>query len=378
MLRPWRWLLLIYAVALTIATHWPRLQLSPEIPASDKTIHMLAFGLLTVLLWRSGLIGPRWLVALVALCWAGIDEISQGIPALQRTVSWHDMIANACGVLCAAALLWAMRPPQEAEQLAGPNQARARLFEFTFDEMFAHRRPWNIGIATGLACAIIIAVGRQWLPSPRAMAVFDLILVIVAAHVLYLIYRRIFFGRLEEVRQKQPCLRCGTSQPAQGDEHECPLCGGERQVAAFAMPARPSIGAIARVSLVPALVAFLGIAGMFAMVLLVPYLYGLAISSPGGSGRHIAPRLAQALGRLPPEVSSIVDLTVYILLLAVVVRLWRRAMASFIDRAVRCQRCGHDLHGTPVNQHGEGHCGECGTTFTREMTHRGTETQKAN
>ena len=121
-LRSRRLALLLYALLLTVATHWPRLALSPEIPASDKTIHLIAFGILTILLWRSGLFGPRWLVAIIALAWAGIDEVSQGIPVLHRSVSWHDWIANACGVTCAMAIIWAMRPMQDAEQLDGPNQ----------------------------------------------------------------------------------------------------------------------------------------------------------------------------------------------------------------------------------------------------------------
>jgi hypothetical protein len=47
------------------------------------------------------------------------------------------MLANLCGVICAAALIWSMGPLQPPDQLAAPDRARSRLFAFTFDAMFA-------------------------------------------------------------------------------------------------------------------------------------------------------------------------------------------------------------------------------------------------
>ncbi len=378
-LRPWRILLVIYGLALTTGTHWPRLELGPEIPATDKTIHMLAFGTLTLLLWRSGWFGPRWLIMLVALAWAGIDETSQGIPGLGRDASWYDMLGDACGVVSAIALLWAMRPLQDSEQLAGPNQAGAQLFEFTFDEMFSHRRPWIIGASVGLVSATIVLIARPLMPSPRAVGIFGLVVAIVAVHALYLIYRRIFFGMFARVRNEKPCLTCGAEQSAKRQAtlgaFVCGVCGADRVEAAYALPPRPSFQAVVRVSMLPALVAFAGIATMFAMVLVLPYFYGLTVAKP--HSHSVLPRLAQVVGRLPPELNSVIDLTVYLLLIAVVVRLWRVRMAAHIDRGVRCRKCGHDLHGTPINERGEGHCGECGTLFVREMNHKDTETQRA-
>lgn len=369
-LRPWRLALLIYAVLLTTATHWPRLQLTPEIPASDKTIHLIVFGTLAILLWRSAWLGPRWMVALVALAWAGLDEVSQGIPFLHRTVSWYDWIANACGITCAMAVIWAMRPIQDAEQLDGPNQARSRLFEFTFDDMFATRQPWLIGMATLVACAIVIGIAHFLLPTQRSVGIFGLVVVIVAIHALYLIYRGIFFRRFQQVLRDRPCLECGAmaDDDSRDDQRSiaCVTCGAMRSQSSFALSPRPPLAAVLRVSAMPALVAFTGITAMFALVLLLPYAYNLTITTP--TGRSLAPRLAQLLGRLPPELNSAIDLTLYMLLIAVVIRLWRGRFAAYVDRAVRCRYCGHDLHGTPVNERGEGHCGECGTAFTRGLT----------
>ena len=57
---------------------------------------------------------------------------------------------------------------------------------------------------------------------------------------------------------------------------------------------RPSLSAVVRISLMPALLAFAGITLMFAMVLLIPYLYSLSINTP--SGRSASPRIAQMVG----------------------------------------------------------------------------------
>jgi hypothetical protein len=376
-LRPWRWTLLAYGIGLTIATHWPRLKLGPEVPASDKMIHLLAFAGLTALLWRSGLFGLEraasgarrgalTLSAAAAALWAAFDELTQGIPAIGRTVTWHDVLANLCGVACAAALLWAMAPLQPPDQLAAPNRVRSRLFEFTFDEMFATWRPWLIGGAVALACAAAIALARPLLPSAKSVGVFGLGLVVIAAHVLYLIYRRMFFRRFDQVLKQQPCLACGAIGPAgeQPDLAECRTCGAMRSDLDFAAPPRPPLRAIVQVSVAPAVTALISLALLFALVLVVPAIYAWLIQSPGG-GRSAAPRLAQALGRLPRELNSVIDLTVYVLLIALIVRMWRRRMAAYLDRGFRCRSCGHDLHGTPINPQGQGHCGECGEAFVR-------------
>jgi hypothetical protein len=267
------------------------------------------------------------------------------------------------------ALLWAMGPVQSAEQLAGPDRARARLFEFTFDEMFARRWPWLIGLASLVACAIAILLARPLLPSPRAVGVFGLVAVIVVSHALYLIYRRIFFRDLQRVQRERPCLACGAA--AQADQDDCGVCGQERFASAYALAQRPPLSAVLRISLFPALVAFAGVVALFAIVLLLPIVYGWSIATPSGS-RYV-PRFAQLVGRVPPELSNAVDLTIYLLLIALVVRLWRRRFAAYVDQSVRCRNCGHDLHGTPTNERGEGHCGECGEKFLRAFTTQDTQ-----
>ena len=96
--RFWRWAFGVYLLALTTATHWPALVLGPEVPATDKEIHVAAFALFTFLLWRTGWIRSIWLNAVVVLLWAGIDEGSQAIPVLHRTACWPDYAANVIGI----------------------------------------------------------------------------------------------------------------------------------------------------------------------------------------------------------------------------------------------------------------------------------------
>jgi hypothetical protein len=366
-LRPWRIALVIYGLALTTATHWPRLRLSPEIPTSDKVIHMLAFAMLTLLLWRSAWLGPRWLAAIVALAWASIDEVSQGIPALRRTVSWHDLVANICGVISAMALLWAMRRiPNDSEYLR-PSEVRARLFAFTFDEMFSRSKPWLIGgVVASVTVAIILGV-RPYLSSPQAVGTFGIIAFIVALHVLYFTYRFVFFREYQRVLADMPCMKCGApgsqARLNESDGVECGVCKADRNGTGVRPPSRVSYAAIARVSLFPAAIALGGLAVLFGMVLVLPHVYGWMLATP--SGRGTMPRLGQVLGRLPPSLTTVIDLTVYMLLIAVVIRAWRKRFAAYVDRAVRCRNCGHDLHGTPINERGKGHCGECGTPFNR-------------
>ena len=43
--KPWRVVFVLYACALTVATHWPQLDIGTETqPAPDKLLHLFAFG----------------------------------------------------------------------------------------------------------------------------------------------------------------------------------------------------------------------------------------------------------------------------------------------------------------------------------------------
>jgi len=90
----WRIAFVLYALALTVGTHWPNLTLSPEVPVSDKSIHFTAFGTLTILLWLTRWIRSRIVTGVIVMVWAAVDEVSQGLPGVHRTVSIYDLLAN--------------------------------------------------------------------------------------------------------------------------------------------------------------------------------------------------------------------------------------------------------------------------------------------
>lgn len=107
----WRVCFVLYAIALVTATHWPALTLEvPGLDRPDLLIHMTAFGGWFGLFWLSGFVGPpgSWrsirLCVLIAVVVAAIDEYSQGIPGLKRTVAWDDFFSNCAGIAIGAAV----------------------------------------------------------------------------------------------------------------------------------------------------------------------------------------------------------------------------------------------------------------------------------
>lgn len=112
--RQYRWLLVLYGIALTIATHWPDLSIqSPIIERPDLLLHGGCFGLLTLLIISARLVGKSadnshnlfWGIV-IAVAWSGLDELSQGIPAVHRHVAWSDFGANLLGVFITGIGVW--------------------------------------------------------------------------------------------------------------------------------------------------------------------------------------------------------------------------------------------------------------------------------
>lgn len=104
----------------------------------------------------------------------------------------------------------------------------------------------------------------------------------------------------------------------------------------------------------------------FALIFATPLIYNLLLQRSAASSESImAMRAARAIGTLPQPLTNSIDFSLYLLLLAVVVRVYRGGLARFYERAVRCLSCGHDLRGTPAGSDGIGRCGECGAAFIR-------------
>lgn len=95
-----------YTITLTLLTHWPGLTVEGPVPRTDLWIHAGVFGLWTVLLAGSGLVGRRLGLGVIArsigiaVVWAGLNEWSQQF--VSRTTAWDDFVANCVGVALAA------------------------------------------------------------------------------------------------------------------------------------------------------------------------------------------------------------------------------------------------------------------------------------
>lgn len=107
-----RVLFALYALVLVTATHWPGLTIeAPSFTRLDLAVHAGAFGCWMLLFAASGFFGPflsrrnlgRSLT--VAAAYAAVDELSQGIPAVNRSVDATDLAANWGGIVLVGVVL---------------------------------------------------------------------------------------------------------------------------------------------------------------------------------------------------------------------------------------------------------------------------------
>lgn len=108
----WRWIALLYFVALTTGTHWPKLRVGAPGPIPlDKILHTVAFCGLSGLLMLTRLLDRRsvrafvprniWRCTGLTLALAAIDEITQAIPGEDRFPGWDDYAADVVGITIA-------------------------------------------------------------------------------------------------------------------------------------------------------------------------------------------------------------------------------------------------------------------------------------
>ena len=118
------------AIAVTLATltHWPNLKVDAGVPRTDMWAHAIAYATWTFLFIATGWPGRRgsWrsvgLGMPIAVLYAGLDELSQGIPGLGRFVTWDDFAANCVGVWIGASV-WAVALVIRDRRAAGPSPA---------------------------------------------------------------------------------------------------------------------------------------------------------------------------------------------------------------------------------------------------------------
>jgi hypothetical protein len=94
----------LYAAALFVLTHWPKLAVPMGVPRGDLIQHLVAFGGWSALFTACGFFG-RWNsrrnIAISAACgvlYACIDESLQALPVVNRVFGWDDMLFNMLGI----------------------------------------------------------------------------------------------------------------------------------------------------------------------------------------------------------------------------------------------------------------------------------------
>jgi len=160
-----RWALAAYAVVLTVATHWPRLELPGQqsVPLGlDKWMHVLAFGGLAVLIYfaRPFACIKRTVIwgSLIALTYAGANECTQSLMP-GRTFDPLDPVASGFGIALAAAGFTGFR-----------------ILRRTDDSFFAHARTMAsltlvsrvFGLARDVSLAAVFGFG--WIYDAFAIA----------------------------------------------------------------------------------------------------------------------------------------------------------------------------------------------------------------
>ena len=98
----WEWMMfaatgITVSVGCLVPNRW-----LPPLP-NDKLMHMLAFGVLTLLALRLSADGTEralWLIGLLAAGWV-IECLQQLVP--ERQFCWRDLAANALGIAIASA-----------------------------------------------------------------------------------------------------------------------------------------------------------------------------------------------------------------------------------------------------------------------------------
>lgn len=358
MIRPWRIAFVVYALALTIGTHWPNLRLgTEEHQVSDKLIHAAGFGGLALLMLRARWFSRRSVAIAFAAIWAIIDELTQGIPALGRTVMADDTVASCLGIAVVGAYAVALRP-------RGGRAARLRYLRGTSSLDYAYLRwpAWALTvIAAGVGALIGVPISlafTQLFINPNPPQAFAIGLIVGSAAAIFFVAEVLRRRASAELMREGRCLGCGSPCPRDavesGQATSCATCGAELvpgQWDALA-PLRPeSVRMLLSVSILSWFALILGAFGVwYVLMLLTPIFPAVA-------------RLDAAVNAGSADLRLVIDASVAALAGAIIlswvlgrlVRLWDR-------QHERCVSCGYDLHATHAVQ-GRGVCPECGAGF---------------
>lgn len=112
--RWYRHALPAYWIFLFLGTHLPNPRL-PDLPSSDKLVHIVTFGLLALLWWRFAETFERppsgrfvWVSAAILIPYASLDEFLQRF--VNRGTDWTDWVCDLAGIVGTLAVLeWLRR-----------------------------------------------------------------------------------------------------------------------------------------------------------------------------------------------------------------------------------------------------------------------------
>ena len=367
--RPWRTVLLAYAVALTVATHWPRLQLgTEEFRVSDKILHTGAFGAAALLLWMSGLVRRPFRLLLVGLAWAAVDEITQGLPGLGRTISWLDLLASSVGVAAVASMLWAFGP---VGRRGGVAWRATRRRAWAMEEALG---TWRAVGLCALGALGLLPVGALlgWMifSLPRieqpsiGMETGAILAVGTGAMMTMEVLRRRVLRRAG-----RSCFECGADAAESAFDESgagaCQNCGEALHATQWSDPPLPPWANATRLVVVAALAAVAMVAVTFAGTLVIGWL-AIHMRSPLVAELNAMGRQGDAGGGY--DMGLVLEFLAISLVAAASVRATRVVLARAMDRQhVRCMGCRFDLRGTPLAV-GRGTCPECGRAFVASGT----------
>lgn len=348
--RSWRIVTVLGFVTAAVTTHWPKLVFGPEAP-SDKILHAVTFGLLTFLLWHTRWIKSVWILLLVMLAYAAVDEWTQSLPWFQRHTSLNDWIADQVGIALVCFLIFLKPKPKNPVM-----RMRAALADAAEREMFSRPFTWA-ALATSAALGALVgipltvAVGKFVFRDQHPWQTAFLGGFFFAAVGIELTWRSALRAAVLRVARERRCFCCGERIALDGsaDTSACKACGEQWRHAQWIAPVVTRRGADLfrwRAYAPGALFGGIGIMLVFFLVL-------------------ISILLARPDDPLPQDMRGVFLYAFGIAWMGVVPRFMAAPVLRLLEKeGTTCIACGHDLRGTSAARE-VGRCPECGNEFVR-------------
>jgi len=354
----WRLLALGGLVVTLVATHWPRLRLSSEAP-SDKVLHAVTYGVLTLLVWRTTWFARWWHLVAAMVVFASIDEWTQSLRPFLRHTSWNDWIADLVGIaVCTFLLACSVSARGESGELRRALQraAERRLFDRPFTWLAMATSAVLGAFAGG---AITMTLARLLLEDTKPFQTLFLGAIFFAAAGVDWTLRAGLRAMTKQITEAHACLHCGHSIGAPGAAGQCTACGAPWLRAQWVAP--PELWSRDRQRLRRFLLLHAVRAAAVAFV---------AIGTIGVIAWAALMLWDVWFGERLAFAADMRDLFAYAYALAwiaLTIRLVRSAVARVqACEGQECLACGYTLHGVHAVD-GVGRCTECGTEFVAHV-----------